>query len=64
MPNNNPTKYPDLPSIDWTIVQVGRGPFHEDLFYGLNTKTGERTNDYPTYGLALKEVERREWYPQ
>lgn len=57
------TKFPDLPSVHWTIVQEENGPFQPTKWYGLNTKTGARTEKFDTYGLALKEVERLEWYP-
>lgn len=51
--------YKELP-YPWTIGRKGGGPFHEDVFFGLNTQTGEKTEDYATYGLALRAVEHRE----
>ena len=55
------TKFPDLPSIDWTIVQIEYDGGTTKRFQGLNTRTQERTPEYPTYGEALKDAEHREW---
>lgn len=53
------TKFPDLP-YHWTIMIVGHGPFHDDTFVAMNTKTGERSEEFATYGLALKYAEKKE----
>lgn len=57
--SNVKTPYPELPR-PWTIAREGKGNFYDDQFFGFNVDTGERTVNYPTYGLALNEVRKRE----
>ena len=54
-------KFPDLPSKNWTIVYVSRGPFHDDGFVAYNTVTGDESKEFPTYALAVKWSEEMEW---
>jgi hypothetical protein len=54
MDNTKKKKYPDLPSVEWTIVTEDSPDGRE--FYGLNVNTGVETKRFTSYAKAIDAI--------